>query len=85
MRPPRRVGPLLVPPFGPIFTPVEETLIPQLLFPEAIPISAAIANKLRGTRIPVPAPCRDGEVPPDLSPSTLLPPHDDAGVVPPRG
>ena len=43
--------------------------------PEAIPISAAIENKLRGRgdRIPVPAPCRDGEVPPDSSPSSLLP------------
>ena len=51
MRPPGRVGPPLVPPFGPIFTPMEETLIPQLLFPEVIPISAAIANKLWGTRI----------------------------------
>ena len=74
MRPPGRLGPPLVPPFGPIFTPVEETLIPEPFSPEAIPISAAIANKFRGTRIPVPAPCRDGEVPPDSSPSTLLPP-----------
>src|ERR1041385_8159898 len=42
--------------------------------PESIPISAAIAIKFRGDRIPVPAPCRDGEVPPDSSPSMLLPP-----------
>src|SRR4051812_20499788 len=63
----------LVPPFGPIFTPAEETLILEPFFPEAIPISAAISIKFRGTRILVPAPCRDGEVPPDLSPSPLLP------------
>src|SRR4051812_42027525 len=61
-------------PFGPIFTPAEETLIPEPFSPEAIPISAAIAIKFQGDRIPVPAPCRDGEVPPDSSPSTLLPP-----------
>src|ERR1044072_8185702 len=50
-----------------------ETPNREPFFPEAIPISAAIAIKFRGTRIPVPAPCRDGEVPPDSSPSTLLP------------
>src|SRR4051812_49698977 len=64
----------LVPPFGPIFTPAEETLIPDPFSPEAIPISATIAIKFRGDIIPVSAPCRDGEVPPDSSPSTLLPP-----------
>src|SRR3954468_14795821 len=67
------VAPLVLP-FGPIFTPAEETLIPDPFSPEEILISAAIADKLRGTRIPLPAPCRDGEVPPDSSPSTLLPP-----------
>ena len=30
-------------------------------------------HQVSGTRIPVPAPCRDGEVPPDSSPSPLLP------------
>src|SRR4051794_7140245 len=64
----------LVPPFDPIFTPMEETLIPEPFSPEAIPISAAITIKFRGDRILVPAPCRDGEVPRDSSPSTLLPP-----------
>src|ERR1041384_1078978 len=53
----------LVPPFGPIFTPAEETLIPYPFSPEAIPISAAIAIKFWRDRIPVPTPCRDGEVP----------------------
>src|SRR4051812_46865071 len=68
-------------PVGPLDAPLRlylslgvETPNIEVLFPEAIPISAAIANKLWGTRIPVPAPCWDGEVPPDLSPSMLLPP-----------
>ena len=54
-------------------TPAEETLITDPFFPEASPISAPIENKFRGDRIPVPAPCRAGEVPPDSSPSPLLP------------
>ena len=63
-----------MPPFDIYLKRVEETLIPEPFSPEAIPISAAIATKFRGTGIPVPASCRDGEVPPDSSPSTLLPP-----------
>ena len=35
--------------------------------------SAAIEDKFRGTEVSVPAPCRDREVPPDSSPSMLLP------------
>ena len=66
--------PLWCPTLAPIFTPMEETLIPEPFYPEAILISAAIANKFRRTRIPVSAPCRDGEVPPDSYPWTLLPP-----------
>ena len=49
-----------------------ETPKEDLFSLEAIPISAAIENKFRGDIIPVPAPCRDGEVTPDSSPSTLL-------------
>src|ERR1041385_7115053 len=62
------------PTLAPIYSPVAKILIPDPFSPEAIPISAAIADKLRGTRIPVPAPCRDWEVPSDSCPSTLLPP-----------
>src|ERR1041385_6189452 len=47
----------LVSPFGPIFTPAEETLIPDPFSLEEIPIFAAIAINFRGDRIPVPAPC----------------------------
>src|SRR3954468_20151974 len=61
-------------PLGIYLKPVAETLTSDPFSPDAIPISAAIAIKLRGTRIPVLAPCRDGEVPPDSSPSMLLPP-----------
>ena len=35
--------------------------------------SAAIEDKFRGTEVSVPAPCRDGELPPEPSPSTPLP------------
>src|ERR1041385_6031719 len=71
---PRHPGHRLGSPMVPIYSPVTETLIPEPFSPEAILISAAIADKLRGTIIPVPAPCRDGEVPSASSPSTLLPP-----------
>src|SRR4051812_16500092 len=37
-------------PLALIYSPVEETLKIQPLFPEAIPISTDIANKLRGTK-----------------------------------
>src|SRR4051812_31622162 len=42
----------LVPPFSPIFTPAEETLISDPFSPEEIPISTAMAIKFRGDRIP---------------------------------
>ena len=61
-------------PFGIYLHRVPKPSIPDPFSTEAIPISAAIATKFQGTRIPVPAPCQDGEVPPDSSPSTLLPP-----------
>src|SRR3954467_5416765 len=41
------------PTLAPIYSPIAETLIPDPFSPEEIPISAAIADKLRGTRIPV--------------------------------
>src|ERR1041385_1148814 len=75
----------LVPPFVPIFTPAEETLIQDPFSPEEIPISAAIAIKFRGDRIPVSAPCRDGEVPSGIISIAVSSSLHDAGVVPPRG
>jgi hypothetical protein len=35
--------------------------------------SAAAADEFWGTEVSVPAPCRDGKVPPEPSPSTSLP------------
>ena len=72
-------------PLAPIYSPVAKTLIPDPFSPEAIPITAAIADNLRGTRIPVPAPCRDGEVPPGFISITVASLLHEAGVVPPRG
>jgi hypothetical protein len=34
--------------------------------------SAATTNKFQGTEVSVPAPCRDGEVPPEPSPSVSI-------------
>jgi hypothetical protein len=34
--------------------------------------SAATANKFRGTEVSIPPPCRDGEVPPELSASVTI-------------
>jgi hypothetical protein len=61
--------------------------------------SAAAADEFRGTEVSVPAPCRDGEVLPELSPSVsiavsidlttisinLAVSYDEEGVVLPRG
>jgi hypothetical protein len=38
------------------------------VFPEQFRSAAAIKDKFWGTEVSVPAPCRDGEVPPELSP-----------------
>jgi hypothetical protein len=42
------------------------------IFPEQFHSSAAIADEFRGTEVSVPAPCRDGEVPPKPSPSVSI-------------
>jgi hypothetical protein len=34
--------------------------------------SAAAIDKFRGTKVSIPAPCRDGEVPPEPSPSVSI-------------
>jgi hypothetical protein len=41
-------------------------------FPEQFRSSATVEEKFRGTEVSVPAPCRDGEVPPDPSPSVSI-------------
>ena len=41
-------------------------------FLEEFCISATAANEFRGIEVSVPAPCRDGEVPPEPSPSVSI-------------
>jgi hypothetical protein len=69
-----------------------------VFFPEQFRSSAAIEDKFWGTEVSVPAPCRDGEVPPEPSPSVsiavsidlttistnLAVSYDEEGVVLPR-
>jgi hypothetical protein len=45
-----------------------KTLKESVKFPEQFRSAAAIEAKFRGTEVSVPAPCRDGEVPPEPSP-----------------
>jgi hypothetical protein len=46
-----------------------KTLRESAFFPEQFRSAAAIKDKFRGTEVSIPAPCRDGEVPPEPSPS----------------
>jgi hypothetical protein len=48
------------------------TLGESAKFPEQFRSSAATIDKFRGTEIFVPAPCREGEVPPEPSPSVSI-------------
>jgi hypothetical protein len=41
-------------------------------FPEEFRSSATVEDKFWGTEVSVPAPCRDGEVPPEPSPSVSI-------------
>jgi hypothetical protein len=41
-------------------------------FPEEFCSAATVEVKFQGTEVSVPAPCRDGEVPPELSPSVSI-------------
>jgi hypothetical protein len=42
------------------------------IFQKEFRSSAATADEFRGTEVYVPAPCRDGEVPPEPSPSVSI-------------
>jgi hypothetical protein len=46
-----------------------KTLKQSIFFIEQFRSAAAIDDKFRGTEVSIPAPCRDGEVPPEPSPS----------------
>jgi hypothetical protein len=41
-------------------------------FLEQFRSSAAAADEFRGTKVSIPAPCQDGEVPPEPSPSVSI-------------
>jgi hypothetical protein len=49
-----------------------ETLGESAKFPEQFRSAAAVEAKFRRTEVSVPAPCRDGEVPPEPSPSVSI-------------
>jgi hypothetical protein len=72
-----------------------KTLKESAIFQKEFRCSAAAANEFRGTEVSVLGPCRDGEVPPEPSPSVsidlttisinLAISYDEEGVVLPRG
>jgi hypothetical protein len=76
-----------------------KTLGESAKFPEQLCSSAAAADDFRGTEVSVSATCRDGEVPPEPSPSVstvvsidltaisinLAVSYDEEGVVLPQG
>jgi hypothetical protein len=49
-----------------------KTLNRSTIFEKELCSSAAAADKFWGIEVSVPAPCRDGEVPPDPSPSVSI-------------
>ena len=69
-------GPLGGPPTSPLRLYIAsdaKTLKYQVIFHEEFRSAAAIDDKFRGTEVSVPARCRDGELPPESSPSTPPP------------
>ena len=72
--------------------PEAETLNRQSEIHEKFRNATATEGEIRGQKVSVPAPCRDGEVPPEPSPSistaisiTIVDSHDEEGVVLFRG
>jgi hypothetical protein len=49
-----------------------KTLRESAKFPEQFRSAAVVEAKFRGTEVSVPAPCRDGKVPPEPSPSVSI-------------
>jgi hypothetical protein len=49
-----------------------KTLGGSAIFQKEFRSSVTTADKFRGTKVSVPAPCRDGEVPPEPSPSVSI-------------
>jgi hypothetical protein len=50
----------------------QKTLGDSAIFQKEFRSSAAATDEFRGTKVSVPAPCRDGEVPPEPSPSVSI-------------
>jgi hypothetical protein len=50
----------------------QKTLGDSAIFQKQFRSSAAATDEFRGTEVSVPAPCRDGEVPPEPSPSVSI-------------
>ena len=66
-------GHLPAPPFRLFIPSTRKTLTISANSPEKFRHRHHIESKFRGTEVSVPAPCRDGEVPPEGSPSTPPP------------
>jgi hypothetical protein len=49
-----------------------KTLEDSAIFQKQFRSSTAVADEFQGTEVYVPAPCRDGEVPPEPSPSISI-------------
>jgi hypothetical protein len=49
-----------------------KTLEESVIFQKQFRSSAAVEDKFRGTEVSVPAPCWDGKVPPEPSPSVSI-------------
>jgi hypothetical protein len=50
----------------------QKTLKDSVIFQKQFRSSTAATDEFRGTEVSVPAPCRDGEVPPEPSPSVSI-------------
>ena len=65
-----------------LFNPSDaKTLSTRSEFHEKFRSAATVADKIRGTKVSVLAPCRDGELPPEPSPST--PPPSSSSLLTP--
>jgi hypothetical protein len=60
-----------------------KTLNHSAFFPEKFRSAAAVEDQFQGTEVSVPAPCRDGKVPLEPSPSTPSPPSPSPSTSPP--
>ena len=92
------MGPLLTMPLRLYKASGWKTLGESAIFQKEFRSSAAATDEFRGIEVSVPAPCRDGEVPPEPSPLVsavsidltaisinLAVSYDEEGVVHPRG